>query len=242
LGDDEAVEMSDLSVLTVVDNGRNAVSRDLREAQRDAAQALSRAGCDVKEVQFEGLAEGFNIWASMLGMVGGETFRGLLTQGRGGDMRLKFLRYLVGRSPHTFPALALAAIENLTKLSPARVRRFGRMASELAEELLAALGPRGVMLFPPYSRPAPRHHYPVLTPMHAGYTAIFNVLELPVTQVPLGLNRDGLPLGVQVISAHGNDHLTIAVARCLERALGGWVPPPPLRSMAAPPMAARSCD
>jgi fatty acid amide hydrolase 2 len=35
-----------------------------------------------------------------------------------------------------------------------------------------------------------------------------------------------LPLGFQVVSAHGNDHVTIAVAMELERALGGWTPPP----------------
>jgi len=50
-------------------------------------------------------------------------------------------------------------------------------------------------------------------------------MELPATQVPLGLDDRGLPLGVQVIAARGNDHLTIAVALELERAFGGWVPP-----------------
>jgi fatty acid amide hydrolase 2 len=52
-----------------------------------------------------------------------------------------------------------------------------------------------------------------------------NVLELPVTQVPLGLDRRGLPLGVQVVGIHGHDHVTVAVARALEQAFGGWVPP-----------------
>jgi fatty acid amide hydrolase 2 len=54
---------------------------------------------------------------------------------------------------------------------------------------------------------------------------LFNVLQMPVTQVPLGLSRTGLPVGVQVISRRGHDHLTIAAALELERALGGWVPP-----------------
>ena len=47
----------------------------------------------------------------------------------------------------------------------------------------------------------------------------------PATQVPLGLSGEGLPLGVQVISGPGNDHVTIAVAEELERIFGGWVPP-----------------
>jgi Asp-tRNA(Asn)/Glu-tRNA(Gln) amidotransferase A subunit family amidase len=66
------------------------------------------------------------------------------------------------------------------------------------------------------------------------YTAIMNVLELPATSVPLGLGARGLPLGVQVVAAHGQDHLTIAVALALEEALGGWVPPR-LAAEPAPP-------
>lgn len=30
------------------------------------------------------------------------------------------------------------------------------------------------------------------------FTMIFNTLEMPATHVPLGLNKDGLPIGVQV--------------------------------------------
>jgi fatty acid amide hydrolase 2 len=46
-----------------------------------------------------------------------------------------------------------------------------------------------------------------------------------VTQVPLGLNGDGIPVGVQVAAAPDNDHVTIAVAQELERTFGGWRPP-----------------
>jgi fatty acid amide hydrolase 2 len=41
----------------------------------------------------------------------------------------------------------------------------------------------------------------------------------------MGLDREGVPLGVQVIAAHGRDHLCIAVAKALEEAIGGWSPP-----------------
>jgi hypothetical protein len=50
-----------------------------------------------------------------------------------------------------------------------------------------------------------------------------NVLELPAMQVPLGSNSAGLPLGCQVVSKPGNDHVTIATIAAaleLERALG----------------------
>jgi fatty acid amide hydrolase 2 len=94
--------------------------------------------------------------------------------------------------------------------------------------LLEALGDDGVMLYPAYVTTAPRHNRPALQAlflrMPFAYTGIFNTLEFPATQVPLGLDKEGLPLGVQVISRPGNDHLTIAVAKELERIFGGWVP------------------
>jgi fatty acid amide hydrolase 2 len=55
--------------------------------------------------------------------------------------------------------------------------------------------------------------------------AVFNLLGLPVTQVPLGLNAAGVPLGVQVVAGMDDDHVSIAVAMELERRFGGWVPP-----------------
>jgi fatty acid amide hydrolase 2 len=73
---------------------------------------------------------------------------------------------------------------------------------------------------------APAHQWPQFTrTLDWTYTGLFNALQLPVTQVPTGLNAQGLPTGVQVASAHGNDHLTVAAAEALETALGGWVWP-----------------
>uniref|UniRef100_A0AAV2KTX0 Amidase domain-containing protein n=1 Tax=Knipowitschia caucasica TaxID=637954 RepID=A0AAV2KTX0_KNICA len=57
------------------------------------------------------------------------------------------------------------------------------------------------------------------------FYSILNVLGLPVTQCPLGLNQDGLPLGVQVVAGKLQDHLTIATAQYLEKAFGGWRDP-----------------
>lgn len=44
-------------------------------------------------------------------------------------------------------------------------------------------------------------------------------------KVPLGLDDDGLPLGIQVVSAPYNDRLCIAVAKHLEENFNGFVPP-----------------
>jgi fatty acid amide hydrolase 2 len=95
-------------------------------------------------------------------------------------------------------------------------------------ELEATVGPKGAILYPSYPEPAPKHYRALLPPLKWQYTAVFNVLEFPVTQVPLSLSSAGLPLGVQVASIPGNDHVTIALALALEDRFGGWVPPPAL--------------
>lgn len=228
LGDPSRVDVGALRVLDVPDNGVTRVSRPLRDAQRRVARSLEASGAKVREARFRGLRRSLPYWAASLS--GGTPFGVLL----GGGERVRALpelaRWMVGRSAHTLPALGLALIERIPEALPDQTRGLAASASGLRAELEDALGNDGVMLFPSYSRPAPRHYAPLLYPLDFVYTAIINVLGFPSTQVPLGLDRRGVPLGVQVVAAHGNDHLTIAVAQQLERAFGGWVPPPARRS------------
>ncbi len=52
---------------------------------------------------------------------------------------------------------------------------------------------------------------------------------LPATAAPLGLTAAGLPVGMQIIGAEGNDLTTIEFARLLAAEIGGFVPPPDYR-------------
>lgn len=61
-----------------------------------------------------------------------------------------------------------------------------------------------------------------LSPHFIPSPGIINILGLPVTQCPLGLGEEGLPLGVQVGAGKLQDHLTLEVAVFLEKAFGGW--------------------
>lgn len=60
------------------------------------------------------------------------------------------------------------------------------------------LGEDGVFLYPTHPTAAPMHHEPLIKPFNFSYTAIINVLGLPATACPLGLNKQGLPIGIQV--------------------------------------------
>ena len=49
---------------------------------------------------------------------------------------------------------------------------------------------------------------------------------LPGTSAPAGLTPSGLPVGVQIVGPHLEDHTTIEFARLLADEIGGFVPPP----------------
>lgn len=48
---------------------------------------------------------------------------------------------------------------------------------------------------------------------------------LPATAVPLGLSKDGLPVGVQIVGPFLEDRTPLKLAELIEREFGGFVPP-----------------
>ncbi|XP_050821485.1 fatty-acid amide hydrolase 2 isoform X3 [Gopherus flavomarginatus] len=137
----------------------------------------------------------------------------------------ELMKWFLGMSLHTIPAIALALTEKLMKLNPGGNAKLVSMGHNLRTEMMNLLGTDGMLLYPSHPIVAPKHYFPLGMPFNFVYTAIFNVLGLPVTQCPLGLSSEGLPLGIQVVAGPHNDHLTLAMARYLEKAFGGWVCP-----------------
>jgi fatty acid amide hydrolase 2 len=117
------------------------------------------------------------------------------------------------------------AAERLSGTLPSAIeRRIDAAGRRLAREIEDAIGD-GVLLHPPFPRVAPKHGRTVGRPWVLANMAVFNLLGLPATEVPLGIGPRRLPLGVQVVAGRDRDHVSIAVAMELERALGGWTPP-----------------
>jgi fatty acid amide hydrolase 2 len=228
LGDPANVSIEGLRVLQVEDNGLSRVHPTLITAQQRAADALAKRGAKVERTKIKGLEKSVLYWAALLSETGGEDFGRMLN---GGEGRVRVARELVklaiGRSAHTLPALALAAIEVIPKLMPGDTKGMIREASSFRRQLEDRIGD-GVMLYPTYTLPAPHHGVALRHPIDWAYTALINVMELPSTAVPLGLDGNGVPLGCQVVANNGQDHRSIAVALDLEKTLGGWVPPPRL--------------
>jgi len=225
LGDPADVRIEGMDVVVVEGNGLLPVQPELLEAQSRCAAFLASKGARVRRERIEGLKLSGQIWAAKLMGAGGPTYSELLGNGRPIDLGREVLMYLLGISPFTLPSLALVALEEMGKMFPDDMQEFVEAGDRLRRDLCETIGQNGVMLYPPYTEAAPPHNKPLIPPFQWIFTGIINVMEMPSTQVPLGLGRRGLPLGVQVIGVHGNDHVPIAVAMELERAFGGWVPP-----------------
>jgi amidase len=58
----------------------------------------------------------------------------------------------------------------------------------------------------------------------ASFTAPFNIAGLPAISLPLGLDREGMPVGVQVVARHGREDQLLRIARQFE--CGGYFLPP----------------
>jgi fatty acid amide hydrolase 2 len=230
LGDPADVRLDGLDVVVSEEASWIPARRELRDARERAAHALAAAGARVRHVPLHSMRRSLDLYLVALQSGATRGFRELLEEEAGATGRLAVHRVGWGalrrRGPHTLPTAILLATESLFARAPdSRTRRALAAAKSLAREVEAVIGD-GVLLHPPHARVAPRHGRTVGRGWAVTPTAVFNLLGLPVTQVPLGLNAAGLPLGVQVAAGWDRDHVAIAAALELERAFGGWVPPP----------------
>ncbi len=230
LGDPADVRLDGLGVIVSEEASWVPARRELRDARERAADALAAAGARVRHVPLRSMRRALELYLAALQSGATQGFRQMLEAEVGAAGRLALRRVGWGavrrRGPHTLPTVILLATESLfARTPPGRTRRALAAGKALSREVEAVIGD-GVLLHPPHARVAPRHGRTVGRGWVVTPTAVFNLLGVPVTQVPMGLNAAGLPLGVQVAAGWDRDHVAIAAALELERAFGGWVPPP----------------
>ncbi|ODM91859.1 Fatty-acid amide hydrolase 2 [Orchesella cincta] len=159
------------------------------KAQVSACNGLRRG-----KANFSKLYHSLEIWVQAVSGAGGVPFyQPILGVGE----------ILFRISPHTLPAIMLGIIEKMAYIGNQlpRHKQLIEMGYSLAKEIQDVLKDDAVLLYPSFPSPAPRITFP-FRPADFSYCAVFNVLGVPVTQVPLGLGSKGLPLGVQSCGWH----------------------------------------
>lgn len=237
LADPAHVALDELTVTLVTESSLRPFSASLRSTCERAADALATAGATVRTVALRSWRQALLPFLAILRFDPGSNWKPAHALLRAsGEPRADLLAMLRRAHGHTLPTRVTLAAESLP-ISPRTLSKLVARAHALAEELIETIGD-GVLLHPAHLTPAPRHHLTYARPWLLTPAAIFNLAGVPVTEVPMGFDAHGLPVGVQVAAAPGADQVSIAVALALESRFGGWRPPPyvsstPTQSQAA---------
>jgi fatty acid amide hydrolase 2 len=223
LGDPSTVSLDGLLVTVVEDSSTRPMSRDLRDARERAVGALVAAGARVRRVSMPSWKGALLPFLAALQNTGTNATRINALLKEAGQQQTNLWALLFGEGQHTLPTRLTVLAEAIPTRGSVRDKLLAR-SGELAAELIEAIGD-GVLLHPAQLTAAPPHRRTYGRPWVTTPTSVFNLAGVPVTEVPLGLGSNGLPVGVQVAAARRADHLSIAIAVELEAVFGGWVPP-----------------
>lgn len=197
----------------------------LQNAVLKTAGFFEEQGAIIEEIDPHLLKDGFDLWNEACAMINGPSFNESLGQGESTDLGRSLVRMLTGKPDMTFPILMYAAGEKYLKSLFKPGQQLHQIAS-LKEYFSEILGSQNILLMPPHPRTAFLHYSGKLRPIDFVYAGIWNALDFPVTQAPTGFNSQSLPLGVQIVANRGNDSLSLLAAKDIEKAFGGWRPPP----------------
>lgn len=223
-GDLSELDLRGLRVLTVERNGPFRPHPAMVDALRSAERVLVDAGARLEQAPADLFRGSLTLYSAALDDLDADPYDILLGDGQRISLRRQLPLLALRKSPHTAISVAAVILQRLG----ARFMGQQFLAALAARDALRAqlttlLGDDGVLLHPPFPRPAPRHRTPLLRPLEFVYSGLFNALNLPSTVMPVGFSPNGLPVAVQIIGAPGRDGLTLAVGRALEERLGGWV-------------------
>ncbi|HYU84857.1 MAG TPA: amidase [Kribbellaceae bacterium] len=218
LGEPADVRLDGLRVLISEHAWLRPISRELLAARERAAAVLESLGARVEHLPLRAARKMIEPYLAILSE-GGSLHDILRAEGSDVGWRATLTR----GGEHTRATKMLLIGEPLTNRSP-RFRNGMAAGLDFARQFVDTVGD-GIVLHPPAPTVAPRHGGTIGRPYWPQPMGLFNLAGMPVTQVPLGLNDRGLPLGVQVAAGPGRDHVSIRVALELERVFGGWTPP-----------------
>lgn len=204
------------------------VQRDIRQKMSEALNFFESSGSTVELLEFKEMDDMLGIFYSTL-----------MTHERPPNVLmdpsnpkkyvfppLEFIKFILGYSNHSLPAIYFRMMFEVTTNFPDSWLESSINGKKVLEEkLIQKLGKNGILLFPTFHMTAFLHNTSSFHALGALYSGVFNMFGFPALHVPMGLNKDGLPLGFQVIAGPYQDKLCFYVANELEKAFGGWVPP-----------------
>ena len=210
MGDPAAVDVGLLRVGIYDHDGVWPVTAATGDAVAAAGNALADEGCEIEEAAPPDVSAATDLFFALMAADGGARARDDLAAADGGHVD-QMTRLLDDLRP-----LALDTEAYFTL-----VRRWIAFRASLR----AFVNRFDVVVAPAAAGPAPLHgctpgsDEPLKTYLPFNYTHAYSLAGLPVAVVRAGTERS-LPIGVQVIAGAFRDHVALAAAAAIERALG----------------------
>lgn len=210
LGDPTVVDLSALRIAYYTDNGAVIPSTQVANAVREAAGAVASQGARIVEIAPPSLSTAANLFARHRAADGGDWKRRLFA------------------SVHSLANYSLAETNPVDEV-PVSAKDFQHILEEvdaLRARMTEFMTCYDAVIGPASSEPAIRHDdkrtlgFDYWSNLNA-----HNLSGLPAVIVPAGSTIEGLPVGVQVVGGPWRDDVALAVAKAIERCLGGYSPP-----------------
>lgn len=206
----------------------SSTDESLQKATCEAAKALAEAtGAELVELDSKYFASAPDCWAQAMSELDGMDLRQILSNGKGmsnmdvvSEVAGELWQAMLGRpTEHSWPVLLTLSGEKFfaPERGSERFERNRKIRLELQKDLEEKLRD-SVLVMPVFPTVAPRHNRPLMRPFDFAFAGIMNALGVPATAVPTGFDESSrMPLGVQIVSARGNDSLTLSAAETLQK-------------------------
>jgi len=215
LGDPGLVALGSLRVAFYTDNGILSPTPETAEAVKKAAGVLSDVALHVEEDRPEEIEQTYDIWW------------GLASADRGAGVEA-VLRTAGTIEPDRYMKRFQDAQRSAQAMTPADFGALIWRWDMFCSAMNRFIETYDVIICPVVAFPAQRHGFILEKDKDLGFSYCFtyNLTGWPAAVVRGGTSAEGLPIGVQVVARPWREDVALAVAQHIERALGGWQPPP----------------
>ncbi|XP_076618980.1 fatty-acid amide hydrolase 2-B-like isoform X1 [Colletes latitarsis] len=206
----------------------NAISRDTKQAIRRLKAYIELTyGAKVQKAPLSNMKYAFTMSSNLLLDMEVDDVKKEFDGSTLWKILVELFKYIFMSSRYSMGLLSYIMVKWVYRKFPQSLRdAMHEKRILLKKQFEDVLGDNGILIYPTFITPAHYRYQSYNRIANFTYMMIYNVLGLPVTQCPMGLADNGLPIGLQIVANSGNDHLTIAVAKEIEKTFGGWQQPP----------------
>lgn len=208
------IKIKNLQIAYFDENGIATASTETKSAIKNACQILHDGGAAISDSQPKAIHEGFQIFQEIIGANASHALKNALETMNVTEASSLLLQLITHFEPFACKLPEFMARWDKWEFYRSQVLQF----FDNHDALICPVTPDAAL----------PHDNPMWNPnmiKYASYSWSISSTLLPVTVVRAGTSKDGLPIGVQIVTKPFCEHVGIAIAQHIEATTGGWVMP-----------------